>query len=196
MNRIVRKSAALALLLGFHSACADEVVEERLQSEDVNFRVVQVLGDLDHPWSLAFLPDGGLLVTERAGRLQRFDKGTLREVTGLPDITAEGQGGLLDVVLHPEFQTNQFIYFSYSAPHDGGVGTTVARARLEGTRLEAVEPLFRMNPPGSSGRHFAGRLIFDDEQYLYISIGDRGDQNRAQELSCGARAQRLWTFSR
>jgi aldose sugar dehydrogenase len=187
MNRIFASrgllaSAAIMVLLGFNGACAADPAEQRVQSEAVNFRVVEVAGGLAHPWSLAFLPDGDLLITERPGRLQRWRAGALREVEGLPQIVAQGQGGLLDVVLHPRFEANQLIYFAYTASYEDGIGTQVARARLDGDRLTEVEPLFRMRSPGSSGVHFGGRLTFDADHRLYVTIGDRGDRNRAQDL--------------
>jgi aldose sugar dehydrogenase len=187
MNRITSSRSLLAsvtitAMLAFNGACAADAADEAVTSEAVNFRVVEVVGGLSNPWSLAFLPEGGLLITERPGRLQLFRDGRLQEVEGLPEITAQGQGGLMDVVLHPEFETNRLIYFSYSASYDDGVGTHVARATLDEHRLGNVETLFRMNPPGTGGRHFGGRLAFDAENYLYVTIGDRADQSRAQAL--------------
>jgi aldose sugar dehydrogenase len=181
-SEIKRVTPALVLLLGLHSACAD-VVHERVESEEATFRVVEVLGGLDHPWSLAFLPGGGMLVTERPGRLRRVaEDGTATEISGLPDITPEGQGGLLDVIVHPEFDSNRLIYFSYSAEHDNGLRTHVARATLANDQLGEVEVLLRIDPPGTGGRHFGSRLAFDGERHLYITIGDRGDRDRVQEL--------------
>jgi aldose sugar dehydrogenase len=181
-SQIKRAAPALILLLGLHSACAD-VVHERVQSEAVTFRVVEVLGGLDHPWSLAFLPGGGMLVTERQGRLQRVEQdGTATEISGLPEVAAEGQGGLLDVIVHPDFDSNRLIYFSYSAEYDGGLRTHVARAALEDDQLDEVEVLLRIDPPGTGGRHFGSRLAFDEERHLFITIGDRGDRDRVQEL--------------
>jgi aldose sugar dehydrogenase len=182
-SRGLLAGAALIVLLGFNGACAADAAEQRVQSEAVSFRVVEVVGGLAHPWSLAFLPDGSLLITERPGSLQRFGDGTLREIEGLPEISAQGQGGLMDVALHPGFETNRLIYLAYTAPYDGGIGTQVARARLDGDRLIDIKPLFRMNPPGSGGRHFGGRLTFDSDNRLYITIGDRGDQDQAQDLN-------------
>jgi aldose sugar dehydrogenase len=115
--------------------------------------------------------------------MQRIaDDGTATEVTGLPEVRAEGQGGLLDVIVHPEFASNRLIYFSYSAEYDGGIGTHVTRATLRDAALENVEQLFRIDPPGRGGQHFGGRLAFDAQHHLFLTIGDRGDRDRAQEL--------------
>ena len=153
--------------------------------EEHAFRVVTMTRGLEHPWGLAFLPDGRRLVTERPGRLRLVAAdGTLdpQPVTGLPTIAIHGQGGLLDVALHPGFAENGLIYLSYAARGEGGVGTEVARGRLVDHRLENVEVLFRQQPKSSGGRHFGSRLVFDRQGYLYITLGDRGEQERAQKM--------------
>ena len=134
---------------------------------------------------MTFLPDGRFLVTERAGRLRYVDKNGLdpKPITGLPRIAVAGQGGLLDVALHPDFVNNHWVYFSYAGPGEDGSGTEVARGKLEGHELKEVRTLFRLNPKTYSGHHFGGRLVFDREGRLYITLGDRGDRPRAQRLS-------------
>lgn len=147
---------------------------------------VEVLADqLEHPWGLAFLPDGAILVSERPGRLRRIggDGSVSAPLAGLPRIVATGQGGLLDLALHPDFATNRRVYFSYSAG-DGffsGLGTEVAHGELNGDRLKDVRVIFRADPKAGGGRHFGGRLLFDQQGLLYISLGDRGDRDRAQD---------------
>ena len=153
--------------------------------EEHAFRVVTVTRGLEHPWGLAFLPDGRRLVTERPGRLRLIAAdGALdpRPITGLPPIAVHGQGGLLDVALHPRFAENGLVYLSYAARGQGGVGTEVARGRLVDHRLENVEVLFRQQPKSGTGRHFGSRLVFDRQGYLYITLGDRGEQDRAQKM--------------
>ena len=105
---------------------------------------------------MAFLPDNCILITERPGRLRLVDKGRLhpQAITGLPEIAAEGQGGLLDVVLHPDYQNNGWIYFSYCADDVNGIGTEVARARLDGMKLIDMEIIFRVEKKSEGGRHF------------------------------------------
>jgi len=147
---------------------------------------IQVIAEgLEHPWGMAFLPDGRILVTERPGRLRVIERGRLlpESVKGLPRIAVRGQGGLLDVVQHPDYEQNGWIYLSYAATGSGGVGTEVARARLEGMKLVQLERLFWLEPKTDAGQHFGSRLVFDRAGYLYITLGDRGSRPRAQRLN-------------
>jgi glucose/arabinose dehydrogenase len=126
-----------------------------------------------------------MLVTERPGRLRivKDDQLDPQPIAGLPRVTAEGQGGLLDVAIHPDFEQNHWVYLSYAASGAGGVGTEVARGKLNDHRLESVEVIFRALPKSSGGRHFGSRLLFAPDGYLYITLGDRGDRPRAQDLN-------------
>jgi glucose/arabinose dehydrogenase len=131
---------------------------------------------------MAFLPDGRMLVTEKAGRLRivKDDRLDPQPVAGLPEVAVVGQGGLMDVALHPRFSENGLVYLSFAARGADGVGTEVARGRLTDHRLENVQLIFRQSPKGSTGRHFGSRLVFDRQGYLYITLGDRGEMERAQ----------------
>ncbi|MGH8641311.1 MAG: PQQ-dependent sugar dehydrogenase [Burkholderiales bacterium] len=155
---------------------------QTVKTAEHTFRIVKIVEGLEHPWALAFLPDGTMLITERPGRLRVVHDGKLlpQPVTGLPQVAAVGQGGLLDVAAHPRFSENGLVYLAYSARGDGGVGTEVARGRLAGNRLEDVKVIFRQLPKSGGGRHFGSRLVFDREGYLYITLGDRGEMERAQ----------------
>ena len=157
-------------------------IPQVIKTQEYDLRIVKIVSGLEHPWGLAFLPDGRIIVTERPGRLRiiRGDRLEKEPVSGLPAITARGQGGLLDVALHPDFIENGLIYFSYSGSGRGGIGTEVARGKLSGNHLENVEVIFRMAPKSKTSRHFGSRLIFDWEGYLYITLGDRGEKSRAQ----------------
>ena len=168
--------AALAAALALPAAA------QTIRSAEHAFRVVTLVRGLEQPWALAFLPDGGMLVTEKAGRLRIVKAGRLdpQPVAGLPVVEVYGQGGLMDVALHPRFRENSLIYLSFAARGADGVGTEVARGRLAGHRLEDVQVIFRQRPKGSTGRHFGSRLVFDREGYLYITLGDRGEMERAQ----------------
>jgi glucose/arabinose dehydrogenase len=159
-------------------------VAGEFDSERHNFRVVVVTEGLEHPWGLAFLPDGRMLVTERPGRLRVVKDGVLDPdpVGGLPVVSAYGQGGLLDVALHPDYSNNKLVYLSYAAAGDGGFSTEVARGRLAGHRLEDVEVLFRAQPKVGGGRHFGSRFVFGDDGKLYFSLGERGTPANAQDL--------------
>jgi glucose/arabinose dehydrogenase len=152
------------------------------KSDEHSFRVVQVVKGLEQPWSLAFLPDGRMLVTEKAGRLRLIANGKLepQPIAGLPHVTVHGQGGLHDVVLHPDFSKNALVYLAYAARGEDGVGTELARGRLAEGRLEDVQVLFRQSPKGRTGNHFGGRIVFDRAGYVYLTLGDRGEMPRAQ----------------
>jgi glucose/arabinose dehydrogenase len=144
-------------------------------------RVVKVVEGLDHPWSLAFLPDGRMLVTERPGRLNLISRDFKRSnVEGVPRVYASGQGGLLEVALHPRFAENGVIYLSYAGPGDGGASTELTRARLEGERLVDLRVLFVEEPKTTGGLHFGGRIVFDRAGFLYLTLGERGEMQRAQ----------------
>jgi aldose sugar dehydrogenase len=142
-----------------------------------DYRVETVVDGLEHPWSMAFLPNGDLLVTERPGRLRIVREGVLLPdpVPGLPEIRVGGQGGLLDVALHPGFEENRLVYLSYAKPNaDGSEGTTaVARARLENDRLVGLEEVFEAAAWTRGGGHHGSRLAFDQDGYLFITVGDR-----------------------
>jgi glucose/arabinose dehydrogenase len=145
-------------------------------SERHSFRVVTVVDGLAHPWGLAFLPNGDMLVTERPGRLRIIRQGTLdpEPIAGVPEVWARGQGGMLDVALHPQFATNRFVYLSYARPGAQGAGTAVVRGRLDGNRLTDVREIFVSNTVASGGNHFGSRLAFDRQGFLYVTAGDRG----------------------
>ena len=149
-------------------------------------RVTILTDGLEHPWSLAFLPDGRMLVTERPGRLRyvgadgRLDP---TPIEGLPATVAEaGQGGLHDVALHPGFARNRIVYIAYAGKSGRRYGTELARGRLDGHRLEDVEVLFRAQPKSYGGRHFGGRVVLDGKGHVFLTLGDRGDRPRAQDL--------------
>ena len=152
-------------------------------SQEANFRLETVAEGLEHPWSLAFLPDGSMLVTERAGRLRVIRNGELspKPVVGLPASAVTGQGGLFDVVLHPGFEKNRILFLSYAHRTSEGMTTRVARANFDNNRLENVTVIFEALPRSGTSRHFGARMAFDASGYLYISVGDRGDKDRAQD---------------
>lgn len=162
-------------------------------SESGPFRVVTVVDEVQDPWSIAFLPSGDMLFTEQPGRLRIVRGGELlpNPVPGVPEVRYEGQGGLLDVVPHPEFESNRLIYLSYSKPNeDGSEGTTaVIRARFEDDQLHDVEEIFEAKAWSSTGGHYGSRLVFDEDGYLFITVGDRqappalGEDHPAQDLS-------------
>lgn len=148
-------------------------------------RAVAVASGLSHPWALAFLPEGRMLVTERDGRMRIVSPdGTVGPaLAGLPQIAADGQGGLLDVVLDPDFAANRTIWFSYSEPGEGGSGTAVALARLGQGGLEGVTVVFRQLPKVSGGAHFGSRLAFSPDGHLFVTLGERRRAEWSQDLT-------------
>ena len=179
---------ALRIVMLGIALCTSALAQDRpavINSEKHSFRLVTLLPGLENPWSVAFLPDGRMLVTERAGRLRlvgqdfRLDP---KPIAGLPDLVSQGQGGLFDVVLHPEYAQNGWIYWTYNAPGAGGWGTALARGKLQGSRMNEVQVLFSMQPKTRSSQHFGGRIVFDKAGMLYLTLGDRGDKDRAQKL--------------
>ena len=173
----------LVLVFAFSNSAAE--AQKTYKSKQAQFTVETVADGLERPWSLAFLPNGDMLVTERPGRLRLVQNGKLvdKAIGGLPRIAAIGQGGLLDVILHPDFEQNRRIYISYSARGAGGSGTEVMSAEFDGLELNNGKVILRASPKSSGGVHFGSRLAFDTKGYLFISLGDRGRQNQAQRTS-------------
>ncbi len=133
---------------------------------------------LKSPWGMAFLPNGGMLVTDKNGKMYHIDADRNKtELTGVPEVRYKGQGGLLDVELHPDFESNQLVYLSYSKPKDDTLGTTaIYRAKLEGNQLLNGEDIFIAKPYSKKSHHYGSRLEFDREGYLFFSVGDRGSR--------------------
>lgn len=195
-----RIAPALSAFLFAATVAAQSLPESVLvPSSQGTLRVTTVASGLQNPWSLAFLPDGRMLVTERPGRLRYIANGTLSTpITGLPAVWAQGQGGLLDVLLDPGFQLNQRIYLSYAElGADGRAGTAVARARLVGQGLQDVEVIFRQEPKLSTGNHFGSRLVFDRDGYLFVTLGENNVRITAQYLDHHqGKVVRLWPDGR
>jgi aldose sugar dehydrogenase len=170
-------------------------------SEKVMFEVVEQGTGLEHPWSLAFLPDGAMLVTERPGRLRRIetDGRVSAPIAGLPKVFVDGQAGLLDVVLSPKFAEDSMVYLSFAEPSLRGnkAGTAVARGRLEGEALRDVEVIYRQEPKLSSGTHVGSRLVFDDAGHLFVTQGENRVAEAAQALDkLQGKLVRIWPDGR
>lgn len=144
-----------------------------------NYTIETVVDDLKLPWGMAFLPDGSLLITERSGELIHFKNGEKTEISGVPAVRAKGQGGLLDIELHPDYASNGWIYLSYSSEEGPGDGahTAISRAKLEGNRLTNQEVLYKATPNTEAGQHFGSRIVFDKDGHLFFTIGERGNRN-------------------
>ena len=171
----------LCLLL---TSMAGIAAAQEVRTERAALRVVSMAQGLDHPWGLAFLPDGRLLVTERAGRMRIIERdgkvGT--PLANVPAVVAQGQGGVLDVLLDRQFATNRTLYVSYSEPGEGGAGTSVARARLGAAGLEDLRVIFRQSPKVRGGLHFGSRIVQARDGNLFVTLGERYQRDRAQEL--------------
>ena len=176
------KLVSSILLVAMASACADVI-----DSSAHRFRVEIIADGLNHPWAVAKLPDGKFLVTERGGRLLLVDEAGAapREISGVPSVVARGQGGLLDVALHPDYEQNGWIYLAYSKPVGDGSLTAIARGKLQGDWLTDVEMIF--DPPADqatgSGLHFGCRMAFDGRGHVFFSIGDRGGPTNPDNLA-------------
>ena len=181
----------LVLSLGvlFLAACNSETTDVEDDEPDPgishDYQVVELVEGLERPWGMAFLPDGGLLVTERPGRLRLIEDWELRDspVSGGPEVQAGGQGGLLDVELHPDFEANGWVYLTYSKDVDDGITTAMARARWDGEELADLEDVFVADAAASAQQHFGSRVVFDAEGHVYVTVGDRGQPGLAQDLT-------------
>ena len=150
--------------------------------QEHSFRVVKVVEGLDHPWSVAFLPDGRMLVTEREGRLRIITDGKLepKPVAGVPEVVQRGQSGLFDVALDPAYAQNRMVWLAYTARGEGGIGTDLAKGRLADGRLEDLKVVFREQPKARASIQFGGRIVFDGKGHVFLTLGDLGDKDRAQ----------------
>jgi aldose sugar dehydrogenase len=157
----------------------------RHQTDKAEVVVWEVATGLQHPWGLAFLPDGRMLVTERPGRLRIVTASgeVSQPVQGVPKVQAAGQGGLLDVAISPGFARDRTIFLSYAEPGERGARTAVARAVLDGTTLRDVAVIFRQVPDGRGNNHWGSRLVFDRDGHLFVTLGDRFNlRDEAQSL--------------
>lgn len=179
-------AAFIALPWTGPAAALDSVFE----TEQATIRAEAIAGPLEHPWGMAFLPGGSALVTERPGRLRLLSPdGTLSEpLAGVPRVDPSGQGGLLDVALHPDFDDNRLVYLSFAEPGPEGTNSTaVSRGRLnaDATALEDVEVIFSQQPKLRGNKHYGSRLVFDEDGYLFVTLGERSERRyrgQAQDL--------------
>lgn len=182
-----RKALAFVVLSGALIAGQARAEEKTIfKSELHNFRVVTLAAGLENPWALAFLPGGDMLVTERPGRLRIIRNGRLQKepLKGAPEVVAQGQGGLLDVVLHPNFQQNRLVYLTYSGKGKGGNNTEVARGKLAEHGLENLEIIFRAEPKTSGSAHYGSKMLFAPDGALFVTLGERyNHMQEAQNLA-------------
>lgn len=165
---------------------AQPVAGSTITTQKQKFILEKITSELQSPWGIAFLPDGRILVNEKAGEIRIIKEGKLldEKVSGVPKVFTNGQAGLMDIQLHPDYSKNGWIYLTYSKPNgDKEGGTVVARAKLKGNALVELEELFKATPASSSGVHFGSRVVFDGKGYIFFSSGERGKKENAQDLS-------------
>lgn len=175
--------AGTVFAIAFATACQAEGTRT-LDTKSGRVVVEDLAGGLDHPWGLAFLPDGRLLVTERAGRLRILgtDNKLSPALQGVPEVFANNQGGLLDVALDPDFASNRVIYLSFAEPGGPGASTAFARGALGDGAITDLKVIFRQEPKVSGGGHFGGRIVFSRQGHLFLTTGDRQKFDPAQDL--------------
>jgi len=169
------------LIIMFNFSCGQEPNDknEIIVTDELNYEMELVFENDGIIWGLEFLNDNSILATLKSGSIIHFKEGVKKELKGVPEIYLRGQGGLLDIAIHPNFEKNKFIYLSYASEDIEGKGgnTTISRAILNGDTLEELEVLYKGTPDSRKGQHFGGRMEFDNENYLFFSIGDRGNRN-------------------
>ena len=193
-TQMLFRFVAIAILCGSLGAQQPAIV--RVQSERVSAQLSTFARGLEFPWSLAFLPDGRLLVTERPGRMRLVasDGALSAPLSGVPTVFARGQGGLLDVVVDPNFGVSRTIFFCFAELGDGGAGTAVARAHLGATTLTEVQVIFRQSPKRTGNLHFGCRIVLAPDQTLFVALGERNERDRSQDL--GAHLGKLVRINR
>ena len=161
-------------------SCAQEKENnEQTQPDPKNYTTEIIVPDLQIPWGMTWLPDGSMLITEKSGELIHFKEGNKIEINNVPEVYQRGQGGLLDIEIHPKYSENGWIYLSYSSQEGGGEGgnTALIRAKLQNNQLVDIQKLYKGAENTKKGQHFGSRIEFDNDGYLYFSIGDRGNRD-------------------
>ncbi|MFZ9504075.1 MAG: PQQ-dependent sugar dehydrogenase [Cyclobacteriaceae bacterium] len=184
-NSIIRSFVVLVFSTVIFS-CKPEFKGVVIESEKQRFGIDTITTELINPWGMAFLPDGRILVTERSGSIRVIQNGEMQEspLEGVPAVFAEGQGGLMEIKLHPDYENNGWIYLTYSKPGpDTTSSTTLARAKIEGNRLIELTELFNAKPWIVSDYHYGSRIAFDGAGHLFLTSGERGQRDSAQTLS-------------
>ena len=178
INKFNMKAVILFSFLIFAFSVTGQVKDSTIITpEKANWKTELLVADLEVPWGMAFLPDGSILITEINGTLIHFRDGIKAEVKNVPKVYSKGQGGLLDIALHPDYNQNGWIYFTYASPvgNESGSNTALMRAKLVNGSLEQQEILYMAEPNTTKAYHFGSRIVFDRERYVYFTIGDRGE---------------------
>jgi glucose/arabinose dehydrogenase len=176
----------LVLVAPMYIFCTSVINEETPASDaPLGYTVQTVYEGFTNPWGMTWLPDGRMLVTERAGDILVFknDKFTGEKLTGVPKVFNDGQGGLLDIQIHPNYATNKWIYIAYAKAVDGGATTAIARFKLNGNQITDLTELFTAKPYIPANYHFGSRIVFDKNNFMFFVVGERGTQPKVQELN-------------
>ena len=178
----MRTLAAFLLIISLLSSCNENKKENdiAIKSEfQRGYSTERIIDNLSNPWGMAWLPDGSMLVTEKRGDILLFKNGIKTKLENVPEIYVRGQGGLLDIEVHPNYEKKPWIYFTYASSEGNGSGgnTKLSRAKLQGNSLVDIEDLYKASPNSKRGQHFGSRIEFDDDGFLYFSIGDRGERD-------------------
>ncbi|WP_149302815.1 PQQ-dependent sugar dehydrogenase [Pareuzebyella sediminis] len=194
----MRKSVLLLyLIIGALSfSCAQDPENKVDNPSKVPFEPILLIDELQTPWGMAFLPDGSMLVTEKSGELIHFKDGVKNKITNVPEVYVRGQGGLLDVEVHPDYKNNGWVYLSFASEEgeEKGGNTALIRAKIEDNSLVNKELLYKASPNTTKGQHFGSRIQFDNDGYLYLSIGERGarDENPQDITRDGGKIYRFF----
>lgn len=189
MNTIVKFGLSMLSVALLIIACTEKPNTNGVENpnENVNYNAELYFDGVTVPWGMTWLPNGDMLVTDRSGKLLRVKDGELAaEISGTPSVYAQGQGGLLDIALHPDYENNGWIYITYSSTQgmENGANTAIMRAKLENDALVQSQVLYKASPNTTRGQHYGSRIAFDGDGYLYFSVGDRGNRDvYPQDLS-------------
>lgn len=175
----MKKSIFIAFIISVALACTGL---SDVKAQDQQYEIETIISKISVPWGMDWLPNGDMLITDRGGELYRYSNGQLIEepLNGVPEVWARGQGGLLDIKLHPNYKENGWIYITYSSPEGGsGANTALMRAKLNDdlTALTNQEVLYKAEPNSSRGQHFGSRIVFDGNGHVFFGIGDRGNRD-------------------
>lgn len=188
------------IVVTLNFSCAQKSENQVNTPSEEPFSAELFIDGMEIPWGMAFLPDGSMLVTEKSGNLLHFKNGKKVTITNAPEVYTRGQGGLLDIKLHPDYENNGWIYISYSSSEGGEKGghTAIIRAKLTDNSLTNSELLYKASPNTTKGQHFGSRIEFDNQGYLYFSIGERGarDENPQDITRDGGKIYRLYDDGR
>lgn len=187
-------------MAALHLSCAQDPENQVNTPKNTPFSAELLIDELQVPWGLEVLPDGSILVTEKSGEIIHFKDGKKTQIANVPEVYVRGQGGLLDIKLHPDYENNGWLYISYASSEGDGKGghTALMRAQIKDNALTSKELLYKASPNTTKGQHFGSRIAFDNSGYLYLSIGERGarDENPQDITRDGGKIYRFFDDGR